>query len=338
MKYVNLFALSLALVQMGPAAAQTCAPASPEMAQYQSQRQWRAHSIPGEDGIAPVNGFVDAEGHFYVADLSRGGYVNATLAVDSKNRGYKSFFKYCAAEKSDYLRSMRRSNENNRYRLSLRYLPSLTGFANDPLKSQNFKDVENSLRVQFAAGSSIDSHDWSPQKVKKEFIDEVNRQVAEQALGLVELDLTGWDDVVCDIVQGKVQLAVNRSALSDGPAVELKKEVEPQEISFAYRKIREATPTSAGKEETIFAAARALGKLEADRQVGTWVEKKGFTVLQKMMNPQMSRLSDMDAGALNCVADQLQTYNRPHIQHFIGVKFKLPALEEIEAAAQEKRQ
>lgn len=338
MNFANLIALSLSFLSLGSAAAQTCAPASKEMAQYQAQRNWRAHSIPGEGDVAPVLGYVDPDGNFYFGDLSRGGALASILSVDPKNRGFKSFFKYCAAGKLDYLRSMRRNREGNRYRLSLRYLPELTGFANDPFKAQKMKDVENTLRVQFGADSSIDTYEWSAQSIKKDLVAELNRQIAEQPLGQVDLDLTGWDDVVCDLVQGKVQLSISRSALSEGPNVELKKEVEPQEISLAYRKMREAAASANGKEQTIFAAARALGKLEADRQVGTWAESRGFTVMQKMMNAEMSRLKDLDESALICVADQLQTYKRPHLQHFIGVKFKLPSLEEIEAAAQEKRQ
>lgn len=334
---MNYLALMIGLIAMQQASAQTCEPASKEMAQYFLQSSWRAHSVEGPAGVAGIPGYIDQANNFYLSDLSRGGFAAASVTVDPANKGYHEFFKYCRAGKTSYLRSMRRSAEGNKYRVSMRYLPELSGFNNNPLAASNYKENSVSLRLKFEANSAIDTLESYPDRTKRDVFNVLNKQMTDQKMGVVELDLTGWDDVVCDMLQGRFNIWINRSGISNAPIVTQNKEVDSLDVQTTYRALREQIGVSLGKEKAIFMASRAMAKLESDRRIGPWVEKNGFEVLKKFMTNEMTRIADLDGAGLACVADQMQSYGRGTVSHFINVQFKAPSLDEVEASAERRK-
>lgn len=327
MNYIGLLTLTLIL----PAArAQSCAPTSKEMAQYSLQQNWQARQLTGAEGVAPVNGYADDRGAFYFNDLSRGGTAPAVVEVESGNKSYRDFFKYCKAGKAAYLRAMRRSGEGNVYHVSMRYLPSFKELANDPIKDQGYTD-KASLKLKFESGASLDALESYPDKIKAELYRTLNKQLSEQSeFGLLELDLSGWDDVVCDLIQGKVRMWVSRDGISKAPRVTQQVEVQPADLRNLHSALKNNVPSNQGKERAIFAGARTLSRLEVERKVSAWDERKAFDILKKMMNTDMSAVIDADESTLSCLADQLQTYSRPHVSHFINVELKTRSLDEIE--------
>ena len=313
------------------AQANTCPSSSPEMAQYQKQKNWQAYSLSGPPGVLPINGFVDENKNFYFSELSRGGSAPATLIVDKANSYFRDFFKYCKTNRSEFLRLPRVNGERNSYRLSMRYLPEMNGFGNNPLVEQKYRDTEYLLNWTFSADSSIDRLDVYPDKVKRQLYAELSEQLKKsKAMGKVELDLTGWDDVACDLIQGRLKLWLTRSGISEGATIEQKKEIEPQDIQVTYQTLKEQLKPGLSKEQGLFVAGRITARLEA--------QTKAFAVLRQLMNQDMAQLKGLDPLGLQCVADQLQTYKRDFTQHFIKVEFKIPALENVEAASRESVQ
>src|SRR6266404_6364696 len=87
--------LILLMINLGKAGAQTCAPSSPEMSQYLSQKNWKHVSISNASGVKPVSGYVDEQNNLRIEDLSRGGNFAANVTVDPANKSYADFFKFC---------------------------------------------------------------------------------------------------------------------------------------------------------------------------------------------------------------------------------------------------
>lgn len=325
MKYLGILSCVFIIQTAG---AQTCAPASKEMAQYFRQASWRQHAVEDGSGVPAVHGYIDEKNNFYFSDLTRSGSIRASMHIDPSNR---SFFKYCRSDKKSFLRSMRRNSEGNSYKMTMRYLPILTGFANDPFVSQNYTESEYKILLNFDQTSSIDTQESYPDRVKNELLAILNTQArAQKEFGVIELDLTNWDDVVCDVLQGRVSIGLKRVGLSNAALVEQKKEIEPSELNTIYRAVSQQVSPGFEKEKAIFVASRTIAKLENDRQIGNWTDKKGFDVLKKLMNPEMSRVLVLDTNALICVTNQMQSYDRDLNQNVINVQFKLPSLDQVE--------
>lgn len=328
MKYASLI-ITLFFAKM--AAAQTCAPASKEMAQYYSQRTLRAVSVGDGTGVKPVKGYVDEKNNFIFEDLSRSGEFAAQLKIDPANPGNREFFKYCRSGKGSFLRSMRKSGPFNKYTVSLRYLPSLTGFGNNPLVDQKYNEHTQNLRVQFDPAATISVDELYPDKVKQEFQRMISKQTkAAKEFGYVEIDLSGWDDAVCDMINGKIKVTIERGGLSTAALVEMKKEVEASDLINIHRALKDQVPATMTKEKALFVAGRVMAKLEMDRNVPNLGDKKGFELLKSLMTPDMSKIADLQASDVSCLADRMQTYSRSFVPNWMFIQIKLPALSELE--------
>lgn len=320
------------------AAAQTCEPSSKEMAQYLSQKSWRAVSLQDSSGIAPISGYVDDQNGFHFGDLSRTGNFAAAMTIDAKN---KDFFKYCrlSSTKGDRLRFMRRSGNNNRYLVSFRFLPKIEGFSNRPFQDQNYKESEVDVEVKLGKDSIVATQEWNPSALSDQVALNLRKQVLEQPeFGLINLDLSGLDDLVCDLVQGHASLKITRIAISSAPVVQQIQVVNPQDLVTIYESIKGQIPAGANKERALFYAGRITAKLEEDRRITPVPDKKGFDILKAMMNQDMSQLNAFDASSLVCLSDRLQTYQSSSIQHAMGLKVQFPSLDDVEGHSQESNQ
>lgn len=318
---MKLFSIVLAILSVR-AGAQTCAPATKEMAQYFSQSQWRQHSVTGE-GVAPVNGFIDSEGNFRFGNISRGGSVQAKLSIEPSNR---EFFRYCREGSSGLLASMRRSKEGNAYKITARFLPSLNEFKNRPLETLNWRMLKNAITVSFGEGAVADGFRDKP---RADFVKEMNRQISEQKeLGVIELDLSGWDDLVCDIAKGRITLSYLGQGVSDSPVIVQRKQVEPSDVRSAYLALKEQL--SSGKEANLFNAGRTLLRLEQERRIAAWGDQKSFEVFKKLANADLSRLNDLDESGIQCAADQLQSYAREIENNLFNVKLQTGSLDGLD--------
>lgn len=322
---------SLLIASQSGLAQNLCAPASPEMAAYFTEKSWKVHSVRDNSDIPAIRGFVDDQNRFYMDDLTRRGSFKAEVAVDPTNQSYREFFKYCAAGRNNLVRAMRKGRENNRYVVSVRYLPALKGFANDPLVDQKYKENNVEVRVVFADSSSLSQEVFSD-RVKAEVVALIKRQVLEQSnWGTIKLDLTGWDDVVCDMLQGKVSVTVGRDAISNGPLVQQVRQIEPSEVQLAYQSLRDQIPSSMGKEKAIFISGRIFAKLEKGHRISNLGDNKSFELIKNLMTPDMSHIAEINSTALECLIDRMQGYQRPAVQHYINIQFNFPRIEEVES-------
>lgn len=309
--------------------AQTCVASSDKMKQYYAQKTWKPVSVQNTPGVPPIKGYVDEQNRFYFDDLTRNGFYEVKLSVDPLNKGYANFFSYCgnAKEKGKYLRLMRKRGEGNKYSMSVRFLPTLDGFSNKPLAGQNFKALEPKLKFSVSPESILETEDYNPLKVAREFASELSKQLQSQSeFGLVELDLTGYDDLVCDLIQGNANLGVEQSATSTGPLVQQKVEFNSADIFSVYNSLSESLTPEMSKEERLFVAGRTLAQLQYEGKTATYSNNKAFEILGKVVDVKTALLTKMDDQSLSCVADQMQTYKAGFTQHFFSVEFKFPTL------------
>lgn len=319
MKYLILV-LTILSIRAG---AQTCAPANKEMAQYFAQRQWKSHTVSGE-GVKAVQGIIDGEGNFRFGNISRGGPLHVKVSVDPANR---DFFRYCRDGNSAFLGVMRRK-ERNAYKVSVRYLPSFDGFAKSPFEAVNWKPWRNQLEFNFAAGAVSDGFRDKP---RTDFMKALNQQIAAQKeFGAIELDMTGWDDLVCDFVQGRIGITYVGQGVSDSPVISQRKQVEPNDVRSAYQALKEQVKAGGSKEMNMFMAGRVLLRLEQERRIAAWDDQKSFEVFKKLASSDLSRVQDLDEAGIQCAADQMQTYAREIENNHFSFKLKTVSLEEME--------
>jgi hypothetical protein len=319
--------------------AQTCAPSSKEMAQFQAQKNWQRVSVQDPDGVPPIAGFRDEQNHFHVEDLSRRGEFAAQLTVNPQNKSYDGFFKYCAQSSSRGIRlqAMRTRGENNRYTVSMRYLPKFAAFAGQPLADSGYRETTTDVSVKFSDSSVLMRQEWKPDDVKASLNESLRKQIASGAQkepGVITLDLTGYDDVVCDLIQGNAKLTVESHGLSWAPLMQQKKIVDVQDLQTIQQALKSQLLPGLAKEKALFYAGRLTAKLEQDRKIAPYGDKKSYDILRAVMSPDLSKAAEMDWQTLSCVSDQMQSYEASTQQHTMELTFKFPSLEELEAAKQ----
>lgn len=324
-----IYIFTIMLSQVGQAQS-LCAPTSPEMADYFKQKQLRSFTVSDDSGAPSIPGYLDSNNRVLIGAMSRGGTFKTQVKVDPKNSDYKDFFNYCAKGKGKYLRVMRLDGHNNRYTMSLRYLPSFKNFSNNPLVDQNYVENNVNVAIKFEDNSTISSYEMFPEKTKRALLSLIKEQVANQPeYGKIELDLSGWDDVVCDLIQGHISITIYRDGISKSPLIEQVKQVEPQDIQTAYEALRDQLPASSKKEKSIFVAGRALAQLEATQRMGHYKDNQLFDLFVSLMKPDLTAVAELDRAELNCVADRMQSYKRSSLQHIMGIKLGFPSLGEL---------
>jgi hypothetical protein len=325
--------LLIAAIFIGQQLALACEPSSPEMSRYLNQKTWKTYQLRDDSRVGPVNGYIDPKGNFYFDDMSRGGIFEAQLTVDPNNKSYRDFFAACRnPEKKGYiLRSMRRDGENNRYIVSVRYLPKFSNLPNNPVNDQKLHVTNASLSLKFDPASLLRSQD-SYFNFGSSPVAEVTRvlraQLNDQSeVGVFTFDLTGWDDVVCDLVQGHAALEIKTTAMSNAPLVEQKRQVEPQDITT----LAQALPTdqTMTKEQAIYYAARTQARLENDHRIQDYGDKVGFKLIQSLMDSTMSRFVSLSPDDLLCASDRLQSYAQNGVSQIFDVQVKLPSMDEL---------
>lgn len=334
MKYLILLSM---IVTGKMAFAQTCAPASKEMAQYQAQRNWHRVSVQDPISVKPVSGFVDEQNHFHVEDLSRSGDFSAQLKIDPQNKSYDDFFKYCrtSASRGIRLQAMRTKGENNHYTVTLRLLPQFNAFAGLPLLDSGYRETNSDVLLKFASASVLMTEEWKPDQVKADLYRSLRKQIQEQKdYGVINLDLSGYDDVVCDLIQGNASLVVERSGISWAPLMQMKNVVASQDLQTIHQALKTQMVQAMPKEKALFFAGRVTAKLEQDRKISSYSDKKSFDIVKGMMNGDMSKVADLDWQSLSCLTDQMQSYEPTTIQHTMELNFKFPSLDDLEANKQ----
>jgi hypothetical protein len=292
------------------------------MGRYLSQKNWKSYQLQG-DGLTPVNGFTDGQGRFYFDDMSRGGSFAAQVTVDSTNTNYKEFFVDCRApdRKGANLRQMRLSGANNHYQVSVRYLPKFVGLTNDPFKDQSFRDTHVDLTLNFSSSSILKTQEFLSGTTIKTITKLLRGQLANQPEnGVYTFDLTGWDDAVCDLIQGRAQLTIAKTAMSGAPLIEQKRVIEPDDLTTLSRAIKSQQP-SLSKEQAIYSAARTQSRLENDHQIKAYDEKVGFKIVMLLTDPANDDVA--------CVSDQLQSYAENVVQQVFSIGLKLPNMDEL---------
>lgn len=314
--------------------AQMCKSESAEMAQFFSQQHWSPSVIQGE-GVPAVQGFVDPQNKFHLQEMSRKGNFQAKLSIPKNNKSFKQFFKYCRRfeDWGEYLSSMREDNEANTYLVQLRYLPD-SAVLKESLARQTVSVSDFKIKPKFDSKSLIENANGEPGEMKKKFYANLQKQLKSQnVFGVINLDLTGWDDAVCDLIQGKIQLGISQSMQLKSALVTQRKVVESQDVSLIYSTLKQKIPRSLAKEPSLFRAGLWFAKLVEQRQIAPLDENMGFRMLGKMMDSALTKVADLQHEALQCVADQMQAYSQPLEPQYFDLSFSFRSLDEIEAEA-----
>jgi hypothetical protein len=333
----SLFSLTLlcsALLSSSAAFAQTCAGGSAEMNRYNAQKNLRLVSVDGGEGLQAVNGYVDAQNHFLFDNMTRAGRFRAQVVVDNSGPSFQNFFDYCAnpSDKGMFLRLMRRK-EHNKYSVKVRFLPELKGFANNAYSDLGFKWTDKRLQFSIQPDSIVATQDFEPTFLQQQIRADLTKQInAQNNPDTISLDLTGYDDLVCDLIQGKASISVNQGATSDGPLIVMDKVVEPSEVAATYETLQSQVQPGWSKEQTLFMAGRLSAQLQAQRNLASLSDEKIFDLVKKLMNPQLSAVATLDANAVSCVAASMQSYHLPSVQHVFRVDFRFDALDVVRAS------
>ncbi|MBX3022678.1 MAG: hypothetical protein KF799_13480 [Bdellovibrionales bacterium] len=320
MKYL----LSLLILVPTLSTAQVCKNASKEMLRFESQKTWKDYVVQDPSIQGGIQGHLDENGGFHFQQLSRKGAFSAKLEISKDNKGFRQFFRYCAKDsiRARDLRSMRRDGENNHYVVSVRYLPDLSRFTNKPLAEQRFKMSYANLQLNLNPDAASIVAEYRPDAYVEELREKISAQLKEQnEFGVITLDLSGHDDFVCDLVQGKAQLSVQSQALSLAPLTTQTVLVNPKDVITVYQALTTQTFDTAIREANIFKSGRLISRLEAQRRIDSYDDKKSYDIFRSLMDASLTQPALLSDSDLQCVSDSFQTYDRALIPHNFNIRF-----------------
>jgi|GEM_PF-2917240 hypothetical protein len=328
--------ISLLILLSPLAKAQECPMISKEMAQYFSQKNWKPYEVKNS-ALQGISGYMDESGGFHFESMSRSGKYPVQVTMETEN---EDFLKDCENfdSKGRYLRLKRINHENNSFLLKVRFLPALQGFTNTPLKDQDLKRVDFAVSLDFSKDSLVTQYDFRPEALQTEVRRKISDQISRSPkFGEYQIDLSGMDDLVCDLIQGKAALSIRSSFISKAPLVTQTQNYNPQDVQTVYQGLHREFPQVQGKEKTLYTAGRLVAELEQQRRVQTLKSSEAFPVVKKLMNQEMDQLLDLDADQLSCLIDQMQSYKQDKtLRHYFTVNFAFPSLGDLRAQGQKE--
>lgn len=298
------------------------------MDQYMAQKNWQSVTIgDGLNGVLPLTGYVDSKNNFYFEDLSRKSEVKGQITIDPKN--VEQFHALCKSESSK-LYSARWHRTGNTYQAQVRYAPPLPQSSNNPFLDQGYVDDELEIKAEFEPDSLVRKFDYHYRSTINSVVKKLNDQLkTSNSFGEIELDLTNLDDVVCDLATKKLKLSLVRKGRSRHPLIQQQIRTRPEDLKSVYSNLKQELSTATSPDHTVFLAGRTIRRLENQRVIANWGQKKGFEVLSKLMNLEMTQLNNMDSQSLACLADQMQEYKKSMQTHLMNLKFTFTDLEEL---------
>jgi hypothetical protein len=308
----------------GLANANVCEPSSAEMATFQSQIGWKAVNV-GE-GPSRVSGFVDEKGNFRMGSLARSGSFPVKLTIPSSNPGYKTFMKACRKGDAADLLDLREGKVKNTYRLEVRYLADMSQLPNDPWKEQSYRVHTIDPRLKISADSLTAENEVNVEVYRLRVGEKIAEQFRNQKThGVFSIDLSGQDDLVCDLIQGKASLFALLASGYIGPMVEKRQVVADEVFPILYKSLKAGVPET-DRDARLFFMGRTVGQLEANKVLNAQQAWQSLAWAKRMHTPDLSALLDLSAGQLQCLADQAQLYQFTLQSDSMRVDFAFPEL------------
>ncbi len=321
--------MAILMMVPGIASANFCPIATPLIKQFQSQKTWKPQTVK-EPGVSlPMKGFVDEDNNFFPDEQFARTEQDVTLELDPMNGDNSEFKNFCKdyEQMGDVLTAFRVSQAGNRYHLRMRYLPNTTQFNNDPFLNLKTHEYKVSLEV---AGDSLIGR--LPRK--KELIEKAVRDVEDQLkldapVGIFEIALENWDDLACDLVQGKAKLGIVRDLYSDSTFVQMEEVAHPRDIRTLYQEWKSQLEKIHQQDQLMFTAGVVLETLRQTGTIGDFQNETAIKMIKKVRKPNKTGIEWLATQELECLADSLQNYQADFTQYTYNVTFKLNKQESL---------
>ncbi len=300
--------LALLLIPLFSLAQEKCEPVSPEMNVYLSQKKWVKTQVQSK--IGSVAGYITEDRKFYFSDLSRHGQFQGTLFVDTNNLDLEKFNTTCQKDstRAKYLQLLRKQNRKNRYTLEVKYLPEISGFSNDPIKSQSFKITNFEFELKWDNEALSVKEDYLSDELQLQVRNRIAAQLRHQPeIGVVKIDLTNLDDVACDFALGNVKLSIRATLFSTDPLIEQEQRVSQQDISLIMENINSDVASHLKEKSKFIMAGKTIERLERDRRIQLLSEDQLTKIVEAAFEGKDS----------SCVSDQMQKYKVNPLIHRI---------------------
>ncbi len=299
--------------------AMICQNSKPMAQKYQTQQQWDQEDVKDTVTGETVSGYVDQKNNFYVDQILKKSKVSAQLEVDKSNDSYKKFFELCPKRmsKRKFLANAREGERGNRYTLSVRFLPELLGYANDPYQQLSWQDAD--LEVTYGSDSIVDGV-YNVDEVKPELYRNLYRQLQSQKkVGVVEFDMTNMDDLACDLIRGDAQVRVIQRWNGVAPLVVKDEKVSEDMVLYYYQALANHLPTSQSKDERLFDSGRVFQRLSLEKTNFHADSETAVELLRSFMGPDFGSLKNFGMFDLKCLADNMQNYHQEPINHLFNI-------------------
>lgn len=287
------------------------------------EKQWSKAELSIDGRTEKVKAVVTQTGNVRITEVPGRFSGRAQLEVP----GYKneSVFKGWCEDTSQAFPVAKTDSNRNKYTLRVELNP----FAKKSVfrgSNGNLVTVENPVtltgyRPDLVLGAGAVSYEQTRINTNEfsQFLSQqIDKQLSEvQASGVVALDLTGWDDVVCDLSSGHAVLNLNLSVRFETPFVQRETVVSREQVSGMYNDLKNQwKPRSSVLENHIVGAAllgasvaKNVNKSVVDLGFSNFVSLhlKLFEILSGNLKPTDDRQAALAARDLDKVSRPTQS-------------------------------
>jgi|GEM_PF-6286302 len=290
---------------------------------FREQSTWVPTEISGGEFAATLPGYKDNQGNFFLDSFSVEIHPSVELRVPKTNPNYEEFLYLCsgAENRRALLSEYRERKKGNQFRLSLRTLPSLEQFENNPYSRLTFDSYTVEVEYQ---SDSIMSQSFKEREGKTMVLERLQNQMTQgKEVGVYNFNLDNLDDFACDLLQKKAKIKVHQYFLSKGPLLEQIEVLPFKDLKVIYDSWSSMLSKVPNERERAFLAGVSLQHLESTGEVGPLQTRTGLQLLSELVPKGNGRAQKSDKKNLALVYDRLQDYQEAIQKHFTYLEIEV---------------
>lgn len=288
-------------------AAQVCPSANPMKVKFDEQKKWKDFVVKNDGVEGVVSGYVDKSNNFYIQEMESKS-SSANLEIGTKNANHKTFLKDCNdfGNMAQYLRLERELKRNNEFGVSLRYLPELKQFSNDPFAAITTGSF--TLEISYDSQSLIENL-ADAKYVKSEIYHQLETQLSKSSeIGGYKLNLVNLDDFVCDLIHGTAKISILRRMTALSPLTEMTEVIRTQDAVDLYSNW--VNIQSVDSNEKMFLAGTIFESKKQSNQIADLPLERGVVLMRSLLDDSKMNFKKMSAQQLQCIVDDMQVYTQ----------------------------
>lgn len=322
----SLIVILMILPQL--AVANICKQTSTLAKKHSSQNSWTSIEIGSPETPVKLKALEDEKGRIVLDNTIYRGPMEGKIQFGLSGTNLKYFKSYCLGEvDKDALSTWRRLKKNNSYHLQVQYLPDAKQMSDLYAKLET---TDYEVIISYSSLSGVEQ-DYSSEQLKAEIQNHILEELqSSSTVASFNIDLTNYDDLVCDLIDGSAKLNLLRKMRSPKAVVEKEERLPAQEIQMLYNQWSDSIADSATGTDLAFVAGMGFQMLKDESQVKIVGMEDALAILKKAVDPVSARLMTFNSSEKQCLVDSMADYREADTRQLLNLEMTFDATKMFE--------